>query len=174
MAKLGQPLISSLSTDTVPGAVYCNEQYSKLRDEVLSQAHWKFARKRASLAQTTAPTFGYTYAYQLPADFLKVISLDYPDIEYQIEDQTLVTDEDTINLIYLAQVTNTSKFTAHFAETVSARIAAELAYALTGSATVQQNMWSLYRQQLAEARSMNSQQGTAQDLSADDWFNSRF
>lgn len=71
LLKLGKPRIASFSDPTVVAAVF-NEHYPLLRD-TLQRMGWNFTRAYANLAQSgTAPLFQFTYAYDLPDDYLRV------------------------------------------------------------------------------------------------------
>ena len=75
LIKIGADRINSM-TETNRRAQLCNEQYSKVRDEVLRSHPWNFAITRAEFSQlTTTPSFGYNYEYSIPSDCLRILSL---------------------------------------------------------------------------------------------------
>ena len=71
LTKLGaQPIVSFL--DANPRAAVMNRSYAILRDK-LQRRRWNFNRVYVTLAASSvAPTFEYTYAYPLPADYLRL------------------------------------------------------------------------------------------------------
>lgn len=176
LSKLGASRISSLA-GTSKAALLCNEQYAKLRDEVLTAHPWNFASTRVELSQNaTAPTWGYDYAYDLPSDCLRVLGLeeeDDTDVAWKVESRQLVTDSTTANILYIKQVADTTKFTPLFAEVLAYRIAMDLAYAITQNMNVQQMMAKLYDDALRKAKSFDAQEGTPDLVEAEDWLNVR-
>ncbi len=175
LIKIGAGRINSLD-DSAKGAVLCKEQYSKIRDELLESHPWNFAIKRVSLAQlVTGPTYGYTYQYQLPTDCLRVLVLSEEATEFKVEGRYLLTDDESITISYIAQITDTSIFPPMFKDLIARRLASEIAYAMTNSATMTQNMWALYESALPRVRSRDAMEGTPDSLfNRTDWLNSRW
>ena len=67
----------------------------------------------------------------------------------------------------------TSQTTA-VCEAVAARLASDIAYAVTGSATMSQTMQMIYQNVLAEARMTDAQEGTPEAVDSDEWIRSRY
>jgi hypothetical protein len=174
LIKLGEPnLITSLS-DQTKAARLCNQLYETLRDDVLRAHPWNFALARVELAQITAPVlFEFDHAYQLPADCLRVVKVD-GDFEYKIEGRHLLTNHPEVNILYVKQVTDPGEYDTNFQEALSCRIAMEIAYAMTNSNTVAEQMESLYQRRLSDARTFDAQEGTPDQIEATEWLYSRF
>lgn len=49
--------------------------YTGVRDACLASANWKFALKRFNPQATTAPLFGWTYAYVIPSEILRLVEI---------------------------------------------------------------------------------------------------
>jgi hypothetical protein len=177
LIKIGAERISSIS-ETNKRAQFCNEQIEKLKREVLRAHPWNFATLRAELAQTDAPEWGYDYAYELPADCLRVLKAvvdsELDEIEYKIEGATIVTDEPILRIKYIYDVTDYSLMDDAFAETLACRLAADLAYPIAGSNTLQATMMAAYEAQLKPARSYDGQEGSAEQVTASSWIQSRY
>lgn len=174
LIKIGQERITALDEQS-KAAILCNERYPHIRDEVLEDHPWNFALVRASLSQLTdAPLFGYDYAYQKPADCLRIWKTDIDDVDYRIEGDQVLTDEDTFNCIYIKQETNPAKFSRAFAEAVAFRLAAELAYAIAQSSALQDTMMRMYEQRLRMAKSSDAQEGSPDDLIETTWDKARY
>lgn len=164
LSKLGVDRITSI-TESNKRARVCNEQYSKLKEEVLSAHPWNFALKRASLSQTAnTPAFEYSYEYQLPTDCLRVIRAHEDYIEWVREGDKLLTDESTLKIQYISNVEYESDFTATFAEALALRMAADLAYNLVQNADLANLNTQLYTAFLADARGRDSQEGTPRPI----------
>jgi len=72
LGKIGVGRISSLTEDSEQ-AIVANSILQYIRDEVLEAYDWKFATVRKALVQSTIePANFYSYAYPLPADFLRL------------------------------------------------------------------------------------------------------
>lgn len=107
LAKCSGKPITTIA-DTTPRAEICAQEYQACLDEVLEAAFWNFAITRAVLVAATAPTFGYTYAWTLPDDFVAVEIFndsyvkDYnSEALFKIEGGEILTDASVANLVYV-------------------------------------------------------------------------
>jgi len=140
-----------------------NQRYDSIRDAVLRAHPWNCAVTRVNLApDTDAPAFDWDYAFTLPTDpyCLRVLRLDYLDIEFRVEGRKIVTNEQSINLIYIARVTDPNTYDTLLQEAIAARLAADVSFTLSQSTSLTQNMYSLYEQKLKEARFVDATEGT--------------
>jgi hypothetical protein len=173
LIKIGGERIAALSDDTLEGQL-CNEQYDKLRDEVLRAHPWNFAIRRVSLAKTaTVPAFEFENEYQLPSDVLRVLRLENQDSRFKIEGDKLLCNDDDVKILYIAREEDTTKYDAIFKEALALRMAAEFAYSLVQSSSLQQNMTRAYQMMLRDARTADAQEGTPDKVWSDDWLSSR-
>lgn len=171
LRRLGDDPITSLTDDT-ERARLCNAFYEDSRDLVLRSHPWNFAITRASLAQLSdTPAYGYNYMYALPTDpyCLRVLEMEYADYIFKIENdatngRVLVTDESTAKILYIARITNPTLFDSMFVETLTSKLAADLAYPITGSVQLQGQMEKMYRDKLSEARSVDGMEGFVDDF----------
>jgi len=140
-----------------------NQRYDSIRDAVLRAHPWNCAVTRVNLApDTDAPAFDWDYAFTLPTDpyCLRVLRLDYLDIEFRVEGRKIVTNEQSINLIYIARVTDPNTYDTLLQEAIAARLAADVSFTLSQSTSLTQNMYSLYESKLKEARFVDATEGT--------------
>ena len=74
---LKQSPITSITTPTVTSEFIMQRWYDVERMAALRAHPWKFASKRVLLFPNpaTPPPFGYAYAYDLPADYIRKISI---------------------------------------------------------------------------------------------------
>ncbi len=166
LAKIGAEPIASLEEDT-KRARFAAAAYDPVLAEVLAEHAWPFALARASLARLAdAPLYGFSYAYQLPTDFIALVDTSAgPGLAYQIEGRELLTDADTVMLRYVRRVTDPALFHSAFSDLLSTRLAAELALAITRKSADYEAAMTLYRARLAEVRGIASgSQGVAQDV----------
>lgn len=190
MNIIGASNISAFDENSKPARLI-NQRYNGIRDAVFRSHPWNCLIRRAELAQeVTAPAFGYTYQYALPTDpfCLRVLefsngSLSYPQDNmfsnsggpvFVIEGRKLLTDEGTARIKYIARVTDPNEYDAGLVETLAARLAMELAYAITGSTSVVQIATALYDEKMREARFVDATEGAPQKLEASDFIDARF
>tara|TARA_A100001201_G_scaffold68689_2_gene63540 strand:- start:611 stop:1195 length:585 start_codon:yes stop_codon:yes gene_type:complete len=174
LRKLGDSPITALTEDT-ERARLCNALYEPARDSLLRSHAWNFAITRAALAQISAtPAFEYSYQYALPTDpfCLRVLKMEYDDYEFKIENlagqgRVLLTNEGTANIIYIARITDPKLFDSIFVDTLTAKLASEMAYPITNSAALQKEMEKMYKLKLTEARSIDSTEGFTDDIISD-------
>jgi hypothetical protein len=187
---IGASNISALDENS-KAARLVNQRYEGVRDAVFRSHPWNCLIRRAELAQETeAPAFGYAYQYALPTSpfCLRVLefsngSLSYPQDNmfsnsggpvYVIEGRKLLTDEGTARIKYIGRVTDPNEYDASLIEALSARLASEIAYAVTGSTTVMQLAAALYDEKMKEARFVDATEGAPQKLEASDFIEARF
>lgn len=174
LRRLGDDPITSL-TDDSERARLCNAFYEDARDACLRSHPWNFAITRASLTQLSdSPVYGYDYQYALPTDpyCLRVLAMEYEDYIFKVENystqgRVLLTDEETAKIIYIARITDTTLFDSLFVDTLITKLASDLAYPVTNSLKVQEQMYKLYQLKLSEARSIDGQEGFIDDLVSD-------
>tara|TARA_R100000458_G_scaffold22965_1_gene20537 strand:+ start:7269 stop:7853 length:585 start_codon:yes stop_codon:yes gene_type:complete len=180
--RLGANTITSF-TENSKEARLCNAEYEGIRDQVLRSHPWNCALRRATLAQESdTPSFGYAYQYILPTDpyCLRVLQMETEVEQFKVEGRKLLTDESTAKILYIGRVTDPEEFDSLLVDTLSARIAVEFAFNITGSRTLQADMFDLYNRKLALARSFDAQesgmfynQGDGDKIIADDFINRR-
>jgi len=171
LRRLGDDPITSLTDDT-ERARLCNAFYTDARDAVLRSHPWNFAITRASLAKLSdTPAYGFNYQYSLPTNpyCLRVLEMEYPDYIFKVENvathgRVLLTDEGTAKILYIARITDTNLFDPMFVDVLTAKLSLDLAYPVTNSLQVQQQMQKLYQTKLSEARSIDGQEGFIDDL----------
>lgn len=176
LRKIGAARIIGLS-DTSKNGMLCNEAYDELRKELLSSHPWNFASKRsASLAEVaTQPKWGFDHAYQLPNDCLRVFKTNLLfDEDYKIEDDKLLTNSNSVQILYAVDLEDAGKFRPYFVNAFAWRIAAELAYAITQSASVAAECGNQFKGAMSLARSMDAQEGRPDAFNASTWLNARY
>jgi hypothetical protein len=163
---LGDDPITSLTEDS-ERARLVNALYEEVRDEVIRAAMWNCAKDRQVLASLAAtPAFGWSFYHQLPSTCLRVVDVLSGDIrvEHEIEGRKLMTDESSVNLIFLKKITDPNDMDSLFIGAYTAKLAAELAEPITGSRSLAEQMWQLYERKVREARTIDSQEGTVSNL----------
>lgn len=180
--QLGASTILSLTEDS-KNARLCNARYTQVRDSIFRSHPWNCLQKRVQLpADTATPAWGFSYQYTLPSDCLRVLRiLDY-DSDYKVEGRKIVTNNSSMKILYVARITDPNEYDELLRETLSAALAADIAYAVTSSNPLTQNMYNLLKDKLKEARFVDATEGqnTVQEdgmadvIDAGTFINSRF
>jgi len=180
--QLGATTILTLTEDS-KNARLCNARYTQIRDSVFRSHPWNCLQKRLQLAaDSDAPAWGFTKQYTIPADCLRVLTiLDY-DADYKIEGRKILTDNSTMKILYISRIEDPNEYDELLRETLSAALAADIAYAVTSSNPTATNMYNLFQSKLKEARFVDSTEGQnlspdkgmADVIGADTFINSRF
>jgi hypothetical protein len=187
MTILGEQPITSL-LDNTPRARALNAIYQTQRQKEIATHFWNFSIKRTQLAAlTTAPLYQFTQAYQLPADFLKIIDVgnQYPSIDlsdyigaddsqWAIEGQTLVCNYPApLYLRYCADVTDEGQFDPCFVVALACALAERTAEMLTQNTAKCQKAAQQYKQALLDAVRTDAMQIPPKKPNDDTWMISR-
>ena len=180
--QLGATTILSLTEDS-KNARLCNSRYTQVRDALFRTHPWNCLQTRLELAASSdSPAWGFTYAYTLPANCLRLLRvLDY-DSNYKVEGRKILSDASTMKILYIARITDPNEYDELLRETLSAALGADIAYAVTSNNTTSQNMIVSYQEKLRDARFVDSTEGQnvehdlgmADVIDAGTFINSRF
>lgn len=183
LTKLGAARITSLD-DANKSARAMAALWDTVRRAELRVRNWSFALRRALLpALSAAPAWGFARAFQLPADFLRLVQVndvfvapglaDYrsgDDSPYAIEGMSLSTDFGApLKLRYIADVTDTAAFDALFVEALAAKLAYEAAYDINQSNQGREAAAQDYKQALLNASRANAVERPPQGFPDDSW-----
>jgi len=163
---IGASNIVSLTEDSRAARV-CNQRYEFVRDAV-SRAHpWNCLVRRASIAaDADSPAFEFEYQFTLPNNpyCLRIIRPQDIDTIYRIEGRKVLANTTPFKFIYIARVTDPNEYDQLFIETIAARLAADISYALVNSATLTASLFDIYNQKLSEARFVDATEGTPDNV----------
>lgn len=180
--QLGASTILTLTEDS-KNARLCNARYTQIRDAVFRSHPFNCLQKRVELSSSTiTPAWGYSFQYDLPGDCLRLLRiLDY-DSDHKVEGRSILSNNSSMKILYISRITDPNQYDELLRETISAALAADIAYAITSNNTTQQNMIALYQDKLRDARFVDSTEGyntTQEDgmtdvIDAGTFINSRF
>jgi hypothetical protein len=112
--------------------------------------------------------------YYLPTDFLKVNALSYDKAVYRLIGSRLYTDTEDLKIQYTFINDTPSTYSGQFQTALATRLAAEICFNITQSMTKAMELLKKYESiDLARAMSSDSQQGTPESITADEWENAR-
>lgn len=151
--------------DETNEAKVCAAIYEVTRDNVLTIHPWQFSLGQVQLARLVAtPLFGYSYAFQLPTDFLRLISTD-PDMGYRIFEDKLYCSSETCNISYQFSPSE-AKFPPYFVRLLELELASLLAASLGEDASKQQLFAAIAEKEARKARNTDSQNHKGTQVSA--------
>jgi hypothetical protein len=159
LERLGETRITSISAPTGRADLLLSTQYDARREELLRRFIFNFSKKYAVLTAAAItgvgavnPAFGFTYAYALPSDFVRLLALGdvtlNADVEaelYDISDGYIYCDEGETDSVtaavelkvqYVYSAETVTKFDALFIRCLALQLAADCAYALTKKQSV--------------------------------------
>ena len=177
---LGASTISAF-TDDSKNARLINQRYEPVRNRVFRSHAWNCLHKRVQLAQnSTAPVVEYSHAYALPSDCLRVLKIHNgttdsiaSNIDYKLEGRNIVTDIDTVFLIYIALDTDPNNYDTYLRESISHQLAADICYAITNNATLANNYMTRADERLREARFIDATENSLGTVEANEFTDAR-
>ena len=177
LSWVGANSITSLD-DPSAEAEWCNSNYHFLRDAVLEERMWSFAKVKTTSVSATLDEWGDKYKHAIPLDWVSVFYA-YIDLNKNTSEgwekvgRYVESDDSTLYLQGLKRVTDTGYFSALFVQALVARMSAEMAVPLTGDHKKAAYHWTLYGQKLADAATRDGQQGTNTSLASNTLVNAR-
>jgi hypothetical protein len=115
--RIGAQRIMDLDDEDSKSARVLRDLYDGVLREVSRLAEWQCLKARTELGQLTAtPAFGWSYAYQLPSDFIRLVKLNgteyegQPQDDHEIEGRTLLTDAETAKIEYIKHDDNPDNY----------------------------------------------------------------
>jgi hypothetical protein len=159
--------VQDTETPTTPTEELLNRWYDQSRKKILREHPWNFAIKRELLAaSSTAPEFGYSTAFPLPSDFVRLVALEdgnggaFTQDDYALEDGNVLlsTDATSLRMVYIYNITNVTQFDPMFIDLLALEIALSVAYKITTSNTNVERLASLHKQRGALARAIDGQE----------------
>ena len=115
-------------------AGHCTTFYDQARTEMIEPGAWPFTLARASLAQVTNASPTWLFAHALPSDCLRPLRVlksgatsDADSANFEREGEVLYTNEENPTLVYVRDVTDTTKFSPSFTAALGYLLAAYVA-----------------------------------------------
>ena len=170
LGMLGANLITEITDDTLEARL-CELNYDTCRDAVLEDRNWSFAIKRYKYSSPLKadPVFGFSYAYAIPSEVLRVIAVNDNNRQWVLEDRSILCDGSEIEVRAVIRVTDTSVFPPRFVKALAAYLASEIALPLTNSPAHQQQMGNIYAAQLVWASGNDGRQGRNTRRYSSEW-----
>ena len=177
LLQLGDEIIMSEDEDTKAARVM-RIFWDQAVLEVLSDHTWGFARRRATLATlSTPPVFQWTYAFQLPSDYVRMVCMGEPEDEllWEIEGNTLLTNETIAQILYITKDVTVGQFPPKFCTSLSLLLSWYAADTLAGLDTAKKDkVLAAYKTSVTDGETVDSQNQPHNIGVAQSWVNSRF
>jgi hypothetical protein len=176
LTLLGEAPITAL-TDATKAARLCQDRYDPTRRRMLSLHPWLFAGARVELDEASpVPAFGYLRAFDLPADYRRVIAVhsDNPNLRWTIEGNRILSDVSApMQLHYVKDEDDPVMFSPAFVSVLAAALAAEICVALTGSTDRRADMRNELRDRMQSGRIAGQPDAFDGDWAQETWLSAR-
>jgi len=183
LTKLGAARITNI-LDNSKSARAMNALWDTVRQAELRARIWQFATVRTTLpAVSPAPAWGYNNAFQLPADFLRLVQVndtfavpgltdyrDQDDSSYVIENnQILAVFNAPLKIRYIQNVTESGRFDPLFVEVMASKLAYEGAEEITQSLSKKNQAGQDYKDAVQLATRTGAVERIPQGFPDDSW-----
>lgn len=177
LIKLGARPIANFTEGSAESEI-ASLLYAPARDGLLSSYAWSFATLQVNLTRLpTPPVADYLYAYTLPTDVLRVISIGNngggQGVPFRLYRDVLHTNAETVTLTYITRPPE-SICPPYFDVALMARLSAEFCLPLTENTNRADLLAKLADQEFAKARQIDAQQDTPNRITDFTLINSRF
>ena len=166
LSRLGnRNSIADIDAPTTPEERVCALWYDICRQTTLKKLMPNFALGRKVIAKlTTTPEFGYAYEYEYPTDCLKVLGIgevQEKENNYSVEGRKILTDEDYedgMELRYIKDETDVSKFSPEFIIALSCELSEKISLQITQDPEKLTAFNTLKKSDSSEASALNGQE----------------
>lgn len=158
-------------------AKLCANLYPFQRSSILRAHPWNCCIKRIVLAPLAeAPAFGYSAAFELPADCLRVLEVGTGgvQIDYLVESRRILADTTVLELRYVFENEVEATWDSHLIDLMTSAMAAVLAYPVTQSTSERDSRKAEFRELLKQSKAVDGQEDPPQTLGDEHLLASRF
>lgn len=164
---LNAGVVIDVENPSNPTEELLNRWYDQARRKALREHPWNFAIKRAILSSSaTAPPFGYSKKFPLPADFIRIADVfndegySVSKSLYAVEDGgvSINSDGTALRIRYVYDFTEVTAMEPLFIDFLSLEIALCIAYKVTDNNTNIQRIGELHKMRGALSRAIDGQE----------------
>lgn len=131
--------------------------YDTSRKALLRMHPFNCSTKRIKLTPLSVqPEFGYEYQYQLPDDLIRIIDANTED--YSIETDKLLSNQNTLHLVYVFDNKNEETFDTLFIECLVLYLASKISKPITGSQGNSDSLYMQCQELIKQAKAIQSQE----------------
>lgn len=166
LGRIGSFTIASIDENSSE-ARQCKRHFDRIRQSLLRDFDFNFSVAWQVLSQISGgAAFDYDYAYQLPSDYLRIISFDgvragTRQNMWKIANSRLYTDDsssDNAKLEYVRDVTDVTEWDSTFGEAFSWYLAAAIAPAITSDPKLALGLLQAGQAFLSDAKGADTQE----------------
>ena len=186
LSRIGQSQSIDSLTESSLAAGLCALHYPACVQQVLADGDWAFAESRVVLADIGSPPTNWEYRYAYPNDCLKARRIAVPGMEivplaqripfkvvYSGSGKAIVANWPEAELIYTADVTDTSLFTPLFTSALAWRLAAELAMGMQARPENYQAAMRNYQMEVSNAQAVSYEESEEGDMPDSEFIRAR-
>jgi hypothetical protein len=176
LVKLGQQLITSINDSSSNAANICKERISNAKEVVLTSFPFNGAVSRVTLAADVAtPAYDYSNQFTLPSDCLRLITVEpaFADTDYALEGRKILFSGDTLEIIYIKNITDYNELDPLVNESISCYLAYDIAYLITNDNQTTERMMQMYEKTIKKAKAANNRQLKKLSFYAANWSDAR-
>lgn len=180
LVMIGASPIVSFDDETIE-AITLNTLYDASKRQLLRSYDWNCAAKTVQLATLSTtpinPFWKYTQAW--PADAIRIIEIiemstpNFHRTEWAVEGRTVLTQVNTVAARYVADIPE-AELDAHVEMALAAKLAMDLAYALTASISRESSSMAQFQARIFEAMTTDSQERSHEVFRIDTLNNARY
>lgn len=176
LRRLGEDPIVALDANTVWGRRLIPALPEVVRT-VLSLDVWRSVTKRAELAAESAKPIGYTSAYPLPDDCLRLAALKQGQYEdWTIEGNKILTQkpqDQSLEIMYVAYEDDPNVYTATLYDAIAFGLAHEMSGYSTATNVAKDEIYQMFLMAVSAAQEVNNKEHPVQYLSSTSWVDAR-
>jgi hypothetical protein len=160
LSQLGHGRIMDID-EASPVAEAIRSVWDLTRDATLRRREWNFASIRKVLVRlSTAPLFDWTFAYQLPSDYIRAVTLNgeaagTSQATWDIEGDVLLSNSEKAELVYIRRVEQVSAWDDGFQKAFATALSAAAAPSITQSMGLADRMEGKAEQAIVKAGGAN-------------------
>lgn len=167
LIRLGAAPITTFDDGTAESEI-AGALFGPVRDALLSAYGWSFATGQVALNPLEAPPVAdYQNAFQLPADFLRALSVGTGGrgrgVNYRITRESLHTNAAAVTLTYIFRPEEEA-FPPYFDAVLIARLSAEFCIPVTENTSRAETLTRMAEQEFQRARQIDAQQDSPMQI----------
>lgn len=147
-------------TDVTAEATWCNRFYDQSRREALRLAKPNWATITEALDDQEVPDHPkWEYSYPRPGDCMAIVGVTDSDgtaVDYSLQGANILTNCDEGYVEYISDETDLDVWDPQFVAVVAAKLAAYVAYPLTGKVELRRLMEQVFQTALSDARVLDA------------------
>lgn len=159
LLMLGDKPIASFTEGSDRATIAAN-LWADVRDSVLRSHPWNCAVKREVLLPLAdAPAFDFSYQFTLPGDCIRILSVGERGLadDYRVEGRTVLSDWTPLQLRYIWRNEVPATYDPMLVDLLTVTMAARMAYPITQSAALAQEMGDRAERLARRARAVDGQ-----------------